>query len=79
MIEIGIRLTGSALPIIIAKGIKAKNEIVIPFNTAGSFRVEVAIKRPLTTQNAKADRSASQLRFCKSMGMTSMIPAIIPK
>ena len=42
------------------------------------LRFEVAIIKPATIQKAKADKFASQLSPCSIIGVTSIIPAIVP-
>lgn len=78
IIPIGISENGSCQPIIMAEGNNTKNEIIIPLKTPLIFRLLVAIKKPEITQKKKADRFASHVNFCKSIGITSIIPAIIP-
>src|SRR5512137_2968120 len=70
--------TGSFQPIIKTLGNKHKHERTIPLSAGGSFRVDVASIKPTTTHNENAERLASQVSPCQSIGSTSMMPATIP-
>lgn len=52
---------------------------MIPFKILFIFSALVEIINPDTTHIEKADKFASQVNFCKNMGMTSNIPAAAPK
>lgn len=77
--KIGIKLLGWCQPIITAEGISSKKEINVPFNTPLIFRFDVEIIKPAITHNEKADKFASQVSSRKIIGITSIIPAIMPK
>jgi len=75
----GIRFRGLFQAIKKAAGMRARKEITIPFKAGGNLSSDVAIKNPLITHNEKADKLASQVSFCASMGITSIRPAMLPK
>ena len=52
---------------------------MIPFKILFIFSALVEIINPDTTHIEKADKFASQVSFCKTMGITSKIPAAAPK
>jgi len=43
------------------------------------FKSIAAIRNPTTIHIVKAEIFASQVRFCRIIGITSIIPAIMPK
>jgi hypothetical protein len=79
MIVMGIRLVGCFHPIKIAYGNNNKNEIMIPFKIPFILIPLVEIINPDTIHIENADKLASQVSFCKNMGITSNTPAAAPK
>ena len=75
---IGIKVNGSLQPINIAEGNKTKNANSIPFIIGLIFKSIVDMKKPTTIHMVNADKFASHVRFCRIIGITSIIPAIIP-
>lgn len=75
---IGINETGSFQPIKIAVGNNTKNAIKTPLIIGFSFKSIVEIKNPTTIHMVNAEIDASHVRFCKIIGITSIIPAAIP-
>ena len=63
IIEIGINVSGSFQPIIIAAGNKTKNGMIMPFAIPFILRVVIAIKKPEITHSEKADKFASHVNF----------------
>lgn len=57
----GTREIGSCQPISMADGIRTKKEMTTPLTGPLSGRFELAIKKPETTHNKKAERLASQV------------------
>ncbi len=55
-----------------------KKDIKIPFNIEFNFMFDVAIKKPTIIHIKNAERFASQVNLRIIMGITSIIPAIIP-
>jgi len=78
IIVIGISENGSCQPIMMAEGNNTRNGIMMPLATLFIFRLLVAIKKPEIIQREKADRFASHVNFCRTIGITSITPAIIP-
>lgn len=78
IIVIGISENGSCQPIIMAEGNNTRNEIIKPFATPFILKLVVAIRKPEIIQKEKADKFASHDNFCNSIGITSIIPAVIP-
>jgi hypothetical protein len=78
IIAIGTRIKGCFQPMMKAEGNRNKKETSRPFITGGSFNSEVERKKPATTHLKNAERSASKVNFCSTMGTTSIIPAIAP-
>jgi hypothetical protein len=75
---IGSKFKGLLQPIKKAEGIKTKREIIIPFKTLLILILLVEIKKPDIIHKLNAERLASQLRFCKIIGIKSIIPADKP-
>jgi len=75
---IGTNDNGSFHPMMNTLGSRQINGMTIPFTTGCSFKLDVASIKPETIQRKKADRLASQVRPCKTIGITSSIPATIP-
>lgn len=69
---------GSCQPIRIALGSKTKKAINKPLIIEFIFKSIVAIRNPTTIHIVNADKFASQVRFCRIIGITSIIPATIP-
>lgn len=78
IIAIGIKDVGSFHPIINEDGKRTKNEIKIPFKIGFIFNSIETIKKPITIHIVNAEILASHVRFCKIIGITSMIPAMTP-
>ncbi len=69
---------GSCQTIKIALGNKTRKAINIPLIIELIFKSMTAIRNPTTIHIVNADKFASQVRFCKIIGITSIIPATIP-
>ncbi len=78
IIKIGISESGSFQPIRMAAGNKIRNEMNIPFTTPLILIFVVAIKNPDTIQRENAEKFASHVNFWRTIGITSIIPAMIP-
>jgi len=76
---IGINAARSFQPIKIAVGSKTKYEIRIPFIIECIFKSTTDIKKPIITHIIKAEILAYQVNFILIIGITSKIPAGIPK
>ena len=77
--KIGIKDFGSFHPIRTAHGVKTRKAIRIPFKMGFIFKSVVAIKKPTITHITNAEIFASQVSFLMIIGMTSIIPAAIPR
>lgn len=60
-------------------GNKHKKAITIPFRIEGSCKFEVASTKPETTQRKNAERLASQVYPCKTIGTRSINPVPTPR
>ena len=63
----------------IAVGSKIKNETIIPLTTEGILKSIEEIIKPTITHIENAEIFASNDNFCIIIGVTSRIPAIVPK
>ena len=78
MIAMGMSEKGCFHPMIKTDGNKQRNDTNNPFSIDGNLIVVVEMKKPATTHIVNAERLASQVSFCTTMGITSRIPAIQP-
>jgi hypothetical protein len=76
---IGIKDLGSFDPIRTAHGVKTRKAIRIPFNIGLIFKSMEAMKNPTITHIKKAEILASQVSFLNIIGITSIMPAAMPK
>ncbi len=70
----GTNEIGSLQPMINMLGSRQRNAITSPFHIGCSFKLEVANINPATTQRKNADRLASQVKPCITIGITSSTP-----
>lgn len=75
---IGINANGCFQPISMEDGNKTRNEISIPFIIAFIFKSMMDNKNPITIHMENAEILASHVNFWMIIGITSIIPAIIP-
>jgi len=61
-----------------AAGSNTRDEMRIPFTPPFNLMLEVDIRNPETIQSENAERFASQVNPCKTIGATSIKPAITP-
>ena len=78
IIIIGNKLKGSAQPMINKLGTNIRNEIKILLRITLIFKFVIDSIKPMTTHIEKADKFAFHAKFCIIIGITSMIPAIMP-